>query len=115
MSDEIKSNINKVKEAVKRAGGLIANKPQDNKARKGQLLKLENAKLNFGKSGLVFSCMTKDDSVKSMNVWEKLARNTTTPLSVYYFALTNKTDLNKKTNVKSMMFITYDQFLANWK
>ena len=47
--DTVRKDLDFVSVAVIKAGGLTANKPQENRERKGQVLELENIDLDLGK------------------------------------------------------------------
>ena len=47
--EDVKRDLDGVSAAVIKAGGLISNKPQENRERRGQVLELENMDLDLGK------------------------------------------------------------------
>ena len=48
--EELKKDLDCVSAAVIKAGGLVANRPQENRERKGQVLEMEDVDMDLGKS-----------------------------------------------------------------
>ena len=48
--EEVKKDLDGVSAAVIKAGGLVSNRPQENKERKGQVLEMEDVDMDLGKS-----------------------------------------------------------------
>lgn len=51
--DKVKRDLQGVSAAVIKAGGLVSNRPQENRERKGQVLELENVELDLGNNKLL--------------------------------------------------------------